>query len=144
MKKENLQKNARLIREQYLKKPMGSSNVAYAEVHLIDKMLLCGGATSKGGKKSPIPQPQPKSLGGQFEPALDSRTRRIMDTDAEYKVLSALAETLENAYDLKVQGTLYLYTELQPCESCQSVINQFKAKFPNISIELFWDYPYPP
>ncbi|MGK7932124.1 MAG: hypothetical protein AB4041_11915, partial [Microcystaceae cyanobacterium] len=100
MKKEDLQESARLIREHYLKKPIGSSNVAYAEIHLIDDIALCAGATSKGGKKSPIPKPDPKSLGGQFEPSHDSRTGRMMDTDSEYKVLSALAETLENAYDL--------------------------------------------
>lgn len=67
-----------------------------------------------------------------------------MDTDAEYKVLSAIADTLEMFYDLKVEGNLYLYTELQPCESCVNILNQFQEKFPNITVEVFWDYPYPP
>lgn len=67
-----------------------------------------------------------------------------MDTDAEYKVLSAIADTLEMFYDLQLEGNLYLYTELQPCESCNYVLRQFKEKFPNIRVEVFWDYPYPP
>ncbi len=67
-----------------------------------------------------------------------------MDTDAEYKVLSEIAHILETDYDLQVQGKLYLYTEFQPCESCSGVLRQFKEKFPNIEVEVFYDYPYPP
>ncbi|MFB2893870.1 deaminase domain-containing protein [Aerosakkonemataceae cyanobacterium BLCC-F50] len=54
-----------------------------------------------------------------------------------------MAEALEMFYDLQVKGNLYLYTELQPCESCENIVKQFEEKFPNIKIELFWDYPYP-
>lgn len=53
------------------------------------------------------------------------------------------AETLERSYDLEIEGSLYLYTEFQPCESCNDVLRQFKEKFPNISVDVFWDYPYP-
>ena len=144
MSKEWLRNGAALIRAQYLMKPIGSSNVAIAEIHLNDGIAFCAGATSKGGRKSPIGIPKPKSLGGQFEPAIDTRTQRLMDTDAEYKVLSEIADTLEMQYDLQVEGTLYLYTEFQPCESCTSILGQFKEKFPMIEIEVFWDYPYPP
>ena len=134
-----------MIREQYLRKPIGKSNVAIAELYLNRNVAFCAGATSRGGRKSPIPNiPKPKSAGGQFEPATDSRTQRLMDTDAEYKVLSEIADTLEMFYDLQVEGNLYLYTEFQPCESCNSVLRQFEEKFPHIKIEVFWDYPYPP
>lgn len=134
-----------MIRSQYLGKPVGKSNVAIAEVYLSGNVVFCAGATSKGGKKSPIPSiPKPKSEGGQFEPARDSHTQRLMDTDAEYKVLSEIADKLEMIYDVQVEGNLYLYTEFQPCESCNSVLRQFQQKFPNITIEIFWDYPYPP
>jgi The BURPS668_1122 family of deaminases len=67
-----------------------------------------------------------------------------MDTDAEYKVLSAIADALQMHYDLQVEGELYLYTERQPCESCNNVLRQFEEKFPNIKITVFWDYPYSP
>ncbi len=140
-----MQAKAALIREQYLGKAIGKSNVAIAELYLTGNVAFCAGATSKGGNKSPISKiPKPKSAGGQFEPATDSRTQRLMDTDAEYKVLSEIADTLEMFYDLQVEGKLYLYTEFQPCESCNSVLRQFEEKFPHIKIEVFWDYPYPP
>ncbi len=140
-----MQASAALIREQYLGKPIGKSNVAIAELYLTGNVAFCAGATSKGGSKSPISKiPKTKSAGGQFEPAIDSRTQRLMDTDAEYKVLSEIADTLEMFYDLQVEGRLYLYTEFQPCESCNNVLRQFEEKFPYIKIEVFWDYPYPP
>jgi hypothetical protein len=139
-----LQASAALIREKYLGKPIGKSNVAIAELYLCGNVAFCAGATARGSRKSPIPVPIPKSAGGQFEPATDSRTQRLMDTDAEYKVLSEIANTLEMFYDLQVEGKLYLYTEFEPCESCNSVLRQFEEKFPNIKIKVFWDYPYPP
>ncbi len=139
-----MKNDAALIREKYLGKPVGKANVAIAEVHLEGEIVFCAGATSRGGKKSPIDLPKPKSAGGQFEPVIDTRTQRLMDTDAEYKVLSEIAATLEMFYDLQVQGNLYLYTEFQPCESCKSILSQFEEKFPLIKIDVFWDHPYPP
>ncbi|WP_414530002.1 deaminase domain-containing protein [Nodularia chucula] len=141
--KARLSASAATIRAAYLKKPIGKSNVTVAEIHIQGDVAFSVGATSRGGNKSPIPQPKPKSEGGQFEPTVDSRTHRLMDTDAEYKVLSTIADQLEILYDLQVEGNLYLYTELQPCESCENIIKQFQMKFPNIKIEVFWDYPYP-
>ncbi|SKB13895.1 conserved hypothetical protein [Planktothrix sp. PCC 11201] len=67
-----------------------------------------------------------------------------MDTDAEYKALSALAETLEMFDNPQIEGKLYLYSERKPCEICQEVIRQFTQRFPNLEITLFWDHPYPP
>lgn len=120
---------------------MGKGNVAVAEVHLQNNIVFGVGGTSRG--KSPTPKPNPKSEGGQFEPIIDSRTQRMMDTDAEYKVISAIADTLDESYSSDVAGTIYLYTELQPCQSCSHIVQQFQAKFPKLKVELFWDYPYP-
>lgn len=136
-----MKKDARCIREIYIKKPIRKGNVAVAELHLQNGTSLGAGATSR---ERPISIPPPKSKGGQFEPTIDSRTQQIMDTDAEYKVLSIIAETLEIFFDLTISANLYLYTELQPCESCNSIINQFKDKFPNITVEIFWELPYLP
>ncbi len=140
--KEDLATRAAYIRKVYLKKTTGS-NVSVADIYLSDDVVFCVGATSRGGRKSPIPKPQPKSGGGSFEPSIDSRTGRLMDTDAEYKVLTEIAETLEMSYDPRIKGRIYLYSELQPCESCDGVLEQFKEKFPNIDIDVFWDIPYP-
>ncbi|MBW4486081.1 MAG: hypothetical protein KME14_26460 [Tildeniella torsiva UHER 1998/13D] len=98
MIKEDLRGRAAYIREVYLKKPIGKSNVAIADIYLSDDLAFCAGATARGKGKSPIAQPPlPKSEGGQFEPSIDSRTGRPMNTDAEYKVLSVIAETIEMA-----------------------------------------------
>ncbi|OKH45082.1 hypothetical protein NIES2101_27340 [Calothrix sp. HK-06] len=105
MRINDLRTGAALIWERYLGKPVGKSNVAIAELYLEGDVSFCAGATSKGGSKSPIPKiPKSKSVGGQFEPAIDSRTQRVMDTDAEYKVISEIANTLEMFYHLQVEG----------------------------------------
>jgi hypothetical protein len=85
-----LSASAATIRETYLKKPIGKGNVSVAEIHITGDVVFCVGGTSRGGNKSPIPKPKPKSEGGQFQPTVDSRTHRLMDTDAEYKVLSTM------------------------------------------------------
>ena len=115
----------------------------FIEVHLANGISFGTGATSRA--RSPTPKPESKSEGGQFEPIIDSYSNRIMDTDAEYKALSAIADTLDLLDEDKLRGKLYLYTERKPCESCKYIIQQFKDKYPKIEIaEIFWDYPYPP
>ncbi|HAG84714.1 MAG TPA: hypothetical protein DCL61_27070 [Cyanobacteria bacterium UBA12227] len=140
---EHLRSDATLIREEYINKPFPKGNVAVIEVHLSSGISFGIGATSRA--KSPATQPKVRSEGGQFEPIVDPYSGRVMDTDAEYKALSAIADTLKMFYDHEVEGQLYLYTERKPCESCNDVLEQFKEKFPNIQIsEVFWDHPYPP
>ena len=140
---ECLRSAAKLIRQQYLKRPFPKGNVAVIEVHLSGGISFGIAGTSRA--KSPATQPKVRSEGGQFEPIVDPYSGRVMDTDAEYKVLSAIADAIEISYDPEVEGKLYLYTERKPCESCNHVLEQFKEKFPNIEIsEVFWDYPYPP
>lgn len=141
-----LKQDAALIRQRYLpRKPLGKGNVALAEIQIPGRTVFCAGATSRGGRKSPIPdRPMPRSQGGQFEPTVDPSSGRVMDTDAEYKVLSEIAATLEMIYDRSIEGTLHLYSELQPCSSCEGVIAQFKEKFPKLNVVVFWDLPFPP
>ena len=98
-------------------------------------------------RNRPFPKGNIAIVEVRLEAAVDSHSKRIMDTDAEYKVLSAIAETLEFIYNKdnnRVRGQLYLYTERKPCESCQGVINQFEQRFPEIKITISWTYPYPP
>ncbi|MDJ0731075.1 MAG: deaminase domain-containing protein [Crocosphaera sp.] len=54
-----------------------------------------------------------------------------------------MADSLDSFDASLREGRLYLYTERKPCESCQGIIQQFEVKYPKISIEIFWDYPYP-
>ncbi|VXD23104.1 conserved hypothetical protein [Planktothrix serta PCC 8927] len=134
---ERLRLDAQSIREQYLNKRVRKGNVAVIEVHLINGISFGVGATSR--TKSPIPKPKPKSEGGQFDPIIHEGYLR--DHDAEYKALSAVADTLEMFDNDQVEGKLYLYTERIPCRSCWGVIDQFKEKFPQIEIETLWDFP---
>lgn len=131
-----------MIREIYLKKRFPKGNVAVIEVHLANNISFGTGATSRA--KSPTPKPKSKSEGGQFEPIIDSYSNRVMDTDAEYKALSMIADTLDLFDESELRGKLYLYTERKPCESCTYILQQFKHKYPNIEIAtVLWDYPYP-
>ncbi|MDD1428265.1 hypothetical protein MEO94_28200 [Dolichospermum sp. ST_sed9] len=147
--KKRLQESAAQIRAIFLpKKPILTQpfikvkhNVAVAEVHIGD-VVFCAGTTSN--KTTTIPIPKSKSEGGQFEPQLDPYSKYMMNACSENKVLSTIADTLQLYYDLKVEGCLYLYTELHPCQSCKNIIIQFEEKFPNMKVEVFWDYPYPP
>jgi hypothetical protein len=137
-----LRDNANLIRKIYLKKPFPKGNVTVIEIHLANGRAFSTGATSRA--KSPTSKPKLKSEGGQFEPIRDSYSKRLMDTDAEYKALSAIANTLDLFERYQQKGKLYLYTEREPCESCNYVLQQFKNKYPLIEIaEIWWDYPYP-
>ncbi|AWA40048.1 two-partner secretion domain-containing protein [Pseudomonas sp. 22105] len=55
--------------------------------------------------------------------------------DSEAKILNNIAAQLgDNA---SVSGTINLLTERPPCASCSNVIDLFKAKYPNITVNVF-------
>lgn len=54
------------------------------------------------------------------------------DVDSEVKILEKIAENLSR----RARGTINLFSERLPCESCQFVIEQFKAKFRNITLDV--------
>lgn len=58
------------------------------------------------------------------------------DVDTEYKILSDIQSKIGDNYS--ASGKIKLYTELVPCPSCQSVIEQFKEMYPNIDIEVIY------
>jgi len=95
---------------------------------------------------APLPdRPRPRSQGGQFEPSVDSRSGRVMDTDPEYKVMAWLGEQLDARHPGSPQaarGRVYLYSEMYLCDSCQSVVRQFRTKFPNVEVYVLWDLPF--
>ncbi len=55
---------------------------------------------------------------------------RMLDT--EVKILADFA----NAYPTSEKGTINIHSELKVCTSCNSVIDQFKEKFPNINVNV--------
>ncbi|MBN8563019.1 deaminase domain-containing protein [Leptolyngbya boryana CZ1] len=140
--KAELLAKAKTVREDYIGRDFPSGNVAVAKVVLSNGAILFQEGTSRA--RSPSPLPTPKSAGGIFEPSIDSHSQRLMETDAEYKILSALALTLlEELKQVQVEGKLYLYTERKPCESCQNILRQFRELFPSVGISVVWDHPYP-
>ena len=56
--------------------------------------------------------------------------------DTEFKILNEVASSLGDKTD--VAGNIKLYTDLDCCPSCSNVIRQFKAKYPNITIEVIY------
>jgi The BURPS668_1122 family of deaminases len=54
--------------------------------------------------------------------------------DSEYKLLEELASRY--AQTPAVEGTINLFTERSPCDSCTNVIEQFRSQFPNIILTV--------
>ena len=67
---------------------------------------------------------------------IDGEGAWLRDVDTEYKILSDIQSRLGNNFE--VAGSIKLYTELEPCFSCRSVIEQFKKMYPNIKIEIVY------
>ncbi|MTJ08502.1 deaminase domain-containing protein [Anabaena sp. UHCC 0204] len=56
------------------------------------------------------------------------------DLDSEYKILEAIAEKYTN--NREVKGKIELFTEREPCDSCEYVMKQFRQTFPNIQLNV--------
>jgi The BURPS668_1122 family of deaminases len=55
--------------------------------------------------------------------------------DSEAKILNNIAAKLGN--NTSATGTINLITERAPCASCSNIIEKFKAKYPNINLNVF-------
>ena len=58
--------------------------------------------------------------------------------DTEYKMLEDVAARLTNR---AAKGTIRLYTNLEPCPSCRGVMRQFLARYPNVELEVLYEWP---
>ena len=56
-------------------------------------------------------------------------------TDSEAIILNNVAAKLGN--NTSATGTINLLTERAPCASCSNIIDLFKAKYPNITVNVF-------
>lgn len=54
--------------------------------------------------------------------------------DSEAKILEALAQKLGDNYSAK--GSVTIFTERPACSSCLGVVEQFKARYPNIKVDV--------
>jgi filamentous hemagglutinin len=59
----------------------------------------------------------------------------LRDVDGEFKILETTARTLGN--NPAAAGRIDLFTELKACTSCGGAIVQFRARYPNIQLNVF-------
>ena len=76
-----------------------------------------------------VPETFPSSTVPSAAGALINRA-----VDSEAKILNNIAAKLGD--NTSATGTINLLTERAPCVSCSNVIQQFQAKYPNITINV--------
>lgn len=54
--------------------------------------------------------------------------------DTEAKILEDIASKIK---DPNIKGEVNLFTELDTCQSCTNIILEFRAKYPNIKLNIF-------
>jgi len=70
--------------------------------------------------------------------------------DAETNLLEHLFDRIRNQYPLDesnsnpVSGRVRLFSEHQPCTSCDPTIRTFMAMYPNVQVDVYYVLPYPP
>jgi len=139
---EELRTKAQEVRSIHIGKPR-LGNAAAAKLELETGRVYSKEATSK---------PDPLNIPGNedgpklfFEARIDRQKSFYNEHHAEYKIFNALAEDLErDDVSLDIEGILYLYTERDMCSGCNITCDEdFKMRFPNIQVIIFYKQPYP-
>lgn len=105
-----------------------NTNVAKARIDIegVERELL-----AVSGEKSPS-----GTVGISEDPIFETRfvdhDRRL---DSEAKILEAIAKKLGKNHDC--QGSITLLSERPCCPSCLGVIQQFKKRYPNVSLQVY-------
>ncbi|MEC0329136.1 deaminase domain-containing protein [Paenibacillus macerans] len=58
--------------------------------------------------------------------------------DTEFKILDDITNELNKLKPEQRKGRIDLYTDREPCASCSPIIEQFKAKYPNIEVFVYF------
>ena len=69
----------------------------------------------------------------RFIPQATGSNTRFSDT--EFKLLNSIANRLGPSSD-SITGTINLHSELPMCDSCSSVVSQFRDMFPGIDLNV--------
>ncbi|MEG5062355.1 deaminase domain-containing protein [Microcoleus sp. B3-A4] len=107
----------------------GGRNIAFAVFQIGNdsgKLIGISGKSTRLGTVELPTQPFFKTF-----PVPDGHSRAY---DSEYKLLEELASRYGQMPN--IEGTVDLYTERPPCDSCSSVIKQFCRLFPNILLTV--------
>ncbi|PTS82059.1 hypothetical protein DBR00_18250 [Pseudomonas sp. HMWF032] len=113
-------------------------NMAVAEVKVEG---LPSTVAAHSGIKTPTPAQQAKGIvgdsGGVFETfSVPNKSGQLVPRagDSEAKILGSLAQQLGS--NTKAAGTITIFTERAACASCLGVVEQFKAKYPGIQVNV--------
>ena len=68
---------------------------------------------------------------------VDSCSDDLLESIAKSAKPSEVADTLSK-YSDDVIGAINIFTELEPCSSCRSVIKQFNRAYPGIVVNVYW------
>jgi hypothetical protein len=105
-------------------KDIEKKNIAFAEINIAGKpasMVAINGSETTAGTAGLPETPMFKT---------NNRGMLVHDRDSEYKLLEEIAKGLSP----DAKGSIAMFTEQIPCSaSCKGVIDQFRAKFPNIT-----------
>ena len=139
--------NVKAIKEKLPSWAKEKANFGYSEVDIegVTKTSYCAHSSIQtelpSVKEIDIsvkPESSPfKALKVDSSNIVDGESAWLRDVDVEYKILSDIQSRLGNNYN--VSGSIKLCTELAPCPSCQSVIEQFSEMYPNIEIEVLYN-----
>lgn len=113
-----------------------SQNIAYAEISVGEyqgELVGISGASSPAGT---VPTPVPRLFD-----TFDTPPGHYRGNDAEVKLLVAIAKAIEpNAQkgqcDPVPLGVVRLYSHFTICPSCDGVIAEFRAMFPNVILSV--------
>jgi hypothetical protein len=105
-------------------------NLAGADVRSPDFPDILISASGDAERKGFIPLVGSVDNPKIFEPTSTGNNGR--GADSEYKLLNYLANKFKDTPKIKLD--IILYTERFPCTSCQNVVDQFRAMFPNINL----------
>jgi hypothetical protein len=99
-------------------------NVAVAEVNVGGRSEMLTGVSGRASPPGTAPAPE--------NPLFTTKASGAMTRayDSEVKIL----EDVANGLPSDARGTISLYTERAPCNSCQGVIQQFQERFPGIKV----------
>lgn len=138
---EELRNKAQEVRSTHIQRSRSGNAAAY-KLQLDTGAVYNKEATSKQRPLNiPGEEDGPKCL---FEPRIDRAGGNYNEKHAEHKLFNAIAEELEtDNVSLEVEGTLYLYTERDMCSGCYMNLQEFKERFPNIKVIIFYEHPYP-
>ena len=74
----------------------------------------------------------------------------LRENDAENNMLEHLLRDIQEEYPPdnnginRINGHVRLFSEQQPCNSCEPTIRAFQDMYPGLQVDVYYTLPYPP